>query len=183
MDGYSYLSEAGVDRRIIELSRETEAELLPAYKRADSIAEYNQLKVLEAMRKNKLSDAHFAGSTGYGYNDLGRETLENIYADIFKAESALVRPQLISGTHALTAALFGNLRYGDEMLSAAGKPYDTLKSVIGIRPARGSLAEHGVGYRQADLTDGRVNMDNIYKNITPKTKLVLIQRSKGYDWR
>jgi len=183
MDGYSYLKDMGVDQRIIELSRAAEAEIYPAYERADHIAEYNQLKVLSAMQKQKLSDAHFAGTTGYGYNDLGREALENIYAGVFKAESALVRPQLISGTHALTVALSGNLRYGDEILSAAGKPYDTLEAVIGIRPARGSLAEYGVGYRQADLTDGRINFDNIFRNITPKTRLALIQRSKGYDWR
>jgi len=183
MNGYSYLTNIGVDHKIIALSREAESEISEAYGRADGVAEYNQLKVLDAMRKNKLSEAHFAGSTGYGYNDMGRDTLENIYADVFKAESALARPQIISGTHALTTALFGNLRHGDELLSVAGKPYDTLESVIGIRPARGSLMEHGIGYRQAELTDGQVDMDNIARNITPKTKLALIQRSKGYEWR
>jgi len=183
MDGYSYLKDMGVNQKILDLSREAESEIIPAYRQADQIAEYNQLKVLTAMQKNRLSDAHFAGTAGYGYNDLGRDTLENIYADVFKAESALVRPQLISGTHALTVALSGNLRYGDEMLSAAGKPYDTLETVIGIRPARGSLADQGVGYRQADLINGQISLENIYANITPKTKLALIQRSKGYDWR
>ena len=183
MDGYSYLKEMGIDQQILDLSREAEADLIPAFKHVDCIAEFNQLKVLSAMQKNKLSDAHFAGSTGYGYNDLGRDTLEDIYADVFKADSALVRPQLISGTHAITIALSGNLHYGDELLSAAGKPYDTLEQVIGIRPARGSLAEYGVAYKQADLTDGQINIDNIIQNITNKTKLVLIQRSKGYAWR
>ncbi|MDR1560290.1 MAG: methionine gamma-lyase family protein [Clostridiales bacterium] len=183
MDGYTYLEEMGVSRRIIDLSKEAEGESLPAFKHADGIAEYNQLKVLRAMQKNKLSDAHFAGSTGYGYHDLGRDALERIYTDVFKAESALVRPQLISGTHALATALFGNLRYGDEILSTAGKPYDTLEPVIGIRPARGSLAEHGVVYRQADLTDGRIDFENIRNAITSKTKLALIQRSRGYAWR
>ncbi|MDR2650351.1 MAG: methionine gamma-lyase family protein [Clostridiales bacterium] len=183
MDGYSYLKEMGISQKILDLSAEAEYEALPAFKRADGIAEYNQIKVLRSMQKNKLSDAHFAGTDGYGYHDLGREALECIYADVFKAESALVRPQLISGTHALTTALFGNLRHGDEMLSAVGKPYDTLESVIGIRPARGSLAEHGVTYRQADLTDGRINLDSIRNGITSKTRLALIQRSGGYVWR
>ena len=183
MDGYSYLQEMGVNRTIIDMAKQAESELHPAFKRAEDIAEYNQLKVLSAMQKNKLSEAHFAVSTGYGYHDLGRDTLERIYADVFKAESALVRPQLISGTHALTVALFGNLRHGDEMLSAVGRPYDTLARVIGIRPARGSLAEHGVAYRQADLDNGVINYDNIYKSVGKKTKLALIQRSKGYSWR
>jgi len=184
LDVYSGLLEMGISQSVIDLAQEVEAELLSDFKSVDSIAEYNQLKVLSAMQKNRLSDAHFIATTGYGHNDIGRDTLEQIYADVFKAESALVRPQIISGTHALTVALFGNLRYGDEILSAVGKPYNTLEPVIGIRPARGSLAEHGITYRQADLTvDGGVDFDNIRRNITPKTKLVLIQRSKGYAWR
>ncbi|MDR3239086.1 MAG: methionine gamma-lyase family protein [Clostridiales bacterium] len=185
MNAYDYLiDEMGVDARIAALAAEAEAELRPLFACADGVAEYNQLKVLRAMQKNKLSDIHFALTTGYGYHDMGRDTLENIYAELFHAEAALVRPQMISGTHALTVALFGNLRYGDELLSPVGKPYDTLESVIGIRAASGSLREHGVTYRQVDLLpDGAVDYDGVAKAITPRTKLVTIQRSKGYAWR
>lgn len=136
------------------------------------------------MQDNKVSDIHFAATTGYGYNDLGRDTLEDVYASVFHAESALVRPQLISGTHALHIALSGNLRPGDELLSPVGKPYDTLEEVIGIRDSVGSLKEYGVSYRQVDLLpDGTFDYENIAKAINEKTKLVTIQRSKGYDPR
>lgn len=150
----------------------------------DELSEYNQLKVIEAMQKNKVSEACLLGTTGYGYNDLGRETLEKVYADIFHTEDALVRPQITCGTHALTLALMSNLRPGDELLSPVGKPYDTLEEVIGIRPSKGSLAEYGIRYSQVDLLpDGSFDYDNIRKAITSKTKLVTIQRSKGYQTR
>ncbi len=150
----------------------------------DEVAEYNQLKVLKAMQKYKVSEAHFAATTGYGYNDLGRDTLEDVYAEVFQTESALVRPQLISGTHALTIALSGNLRPGDEILSPVGKPYDTLEGVIGITKSRGSLAEYGITYAQVDLLEnGKFDYDGIKAAINERTKLITIQRSKGYQTR
>ncbi|NLK21080.1 MAG: hypothetical protein GX308_03095 [Epulopiscium sp.] len=173
----------GLKPATIEFCMEIEKEMEEQFKNIDTIAEYNQLKILHAMQKNKLSDIHFAATTGYGYNDLGRDTIESIYADIFKTESGLVRPQLISGTHALTVALFGNLRAGDELLSPVGKPYDTLEGVIGIREVRGSLKEHGVTYRQVDLKDNQFDYNAIKEAINKKTKMVTIQRSKGYMWR
>ena len=142
------------------------------------------MKVIKAMQENRVSDIHFAATTGYGYNDLGRDTLEAVYASVFHTESALVRPNLISGTHALTVALSGNLRPGDELLSPVGKPYDTLEEVIGIRDSVGSLKEYGVVYRQVDLlSDGTFDYESIEKAVNEKTKLVTIQRSKGYDTR
>ncbi|MCI1931647.1 MAG: methionine gamma-lyase family protein [Clostridia bacterium] len=173
-----------IDKKVLEYSEKCFGEIEDKFSEIDKITEYNQLKVLHAMQKNRLSEAHFASTTGYGYNDLGRDTLEQIYADIFHAESALVRPQIISGTHALTVALSGNLRPGDEILSPVGMPYDTLQGVIGIRPEKGSLAEYGITYKQVDLLpDGNFDWDGIKKAISPKTKLVTIQRSKGYEWR
>ncbi len=161
-----------------------EKELLETWGSIDKIMHINGAKVLHAMQKNKLSDTHFAATTGYGYNDLGREVVEQIYADVFKTEAGLVRPQLISGTHALTVALFGNLRPGDELLSPVGKPYDTLEGVIGIRPTNGSLKEYGITYKQVDLNpDFSFNYDGIREAITDKTKLITIQRSKGYSYR
>lgn len=163
---------------------EKEKEIKKQFQEMEEITEYNQLKILAAMQKNKLSDVHFAATTGYGYNDLGRDTLEQIYADVFHAESGLVRPQLISGTHALTIALAGNLRPGDEILSPVGIPYDTLQGVIGIRKEKGSLSEYGITYRQVDfLPDYSFDFEGIRNAIHEKTKLVTIQRSKGYDWR
>ena len=136
------------------------------------------------MQKNRVSDIHFSGTTGYGYNDLGRETLEQVYADVFHTEDALVRPQIVCGTHALYTALAGNLRPGDELLSPVGKPYDTLEEVIGIRESNGSLREYGISYRQVDLLpDGTFDYDGIRGAINEKTKLVTIQRSKGYASR
>ena len=164
--------------------QECEKELQPIYAKIDETMHLNGAKVLHAMQKNRLSDIHFAATTGYGYNDLGRETVEQIYADIFKAEAGLVRPQLMSGTHALTVALFGNLRPGDELLSPVGKPYDTLEGVIGIRETPGSLAEYGITYKQVDLKeDYSFDYEGIQAAITEKTKLVTIQRSKGYSYR
>ena len=173
-----------IDKKVLDYALKCEKEIENKFDEIDRITEYNQLKVLKAMQKNKLSDAHFASTTGYGYNDLGRDTLEQIYADIFHAESALVRPQIISGTHALTVALAGNLRPGDEILSPVGIPYDTLQGVIGIREEKGSLKEYGITYRQVDLLpDGSFDYEGIKKAINEKTKLVTIQRSKGYEWR
>ena len=154
------------------------------FKAIDETAEYNQLKVINAFHKEKVGEACLFGTKGYGYNDLGRDTLERVYADVFKTEDALVRPQITCGTHALALALLSNLRPGDELLSAAGKPYDTLESVIGIRDAKGSLKEYGISYAQADLKeDGSFDLDAIKDKINDKTKLVTIQRSKGYQTR
>ncbi len=150
----------------------------------DQVAEYNQLKVIKAMQDRRVSDIHFAATTGYGYNDLGRDTLEEVYAAAFHAEAALVRPQLTCGTHALTIALSGNLRPGDELFSPVGKPYDTLEGVIGIRESRGSLAEYGITYAQADLlANGDFDYDAIRSSMNERTKMVTIQRSKGYATR
>ncbi len=150
----------------------------------DEIAEYNQAKVLAAMQKNKVSAGCFAATSGYGYDDMGRDTMERVYADVFHTEAALVRPQITCGTHALTVALSANLLPGDELLSPVGLPYDTLQEVIGIRPSPCSLAEYGVSYRQVDLLeDGSFDYEGIRKAINEKTKLVTIQRSKGYATR
>ena len=150
----------------------------------DRVAEYNRAKVLRAMQKNRVSAACFVPTSGYGYDDLGRDTLERVYADVFHTESALVRPQITCGTHALTVALSANLLPGDELLSPVGLPYDTLQEVIGIRESPCSLAEYGVVYRQVDLLpDGSFDYEGIRKAINPKTKLITIQRSKGYATR
>ncbi|SHM19145.1 Cystathionine beta-lyase family protein involved in aluminum resistance [Anaerosporobacter mobilis DSM 15930] len=174
----------GIDNKVLEYCKTIETSLKDRFDAIDKVAEYNQMKVIKAMQENRLSDVHFSATTGYGYNDLGRETLESIYASVFHAESALVRPQLTCGTHALTIALSGNLRPGDEILSPVGKPYDTLEGVIGIQPSRGSLAEYGVTYRQVDLLeDGAFDYEGIKNALNEKTKLVTIQRSKGYQTR
>jgi cystathionine beta-lyase family protein involved in aluminum resistance len=181
---YDYMqTDMGVSQRIAELANRCEEKLAPLFAEAEAVAGVNQLKVLKAMQDSRLSESHFGFASGYGYNDSGRECLESVYAKTFKAELALARPQIISGTHALTVALFGNLRSGDELLSAFGKPYDTLDSCIGLRPAKGSLAEHGVAYRQAELKNGRPDLKDIADHVGPKTKLVLFQRSRGYAWR
>lgn len=174
----------GISSQVMALGKEMEESLTERFKEIDETAEYNQMKVIKAMQDNRVSDIHFAATTGYGYNDLGRDTLEAVYASVFHTESALVRPNLISGTHALTVALSGNLRPGDELLSPVGKPYDTLEEVIGIRDSTGSLKEYGVVYRQVDLLkDGTFDYESIKKAVNEKTKLVTIQRSKGYDTR
>lgn len=150
----------------------------------DRVAEYNQAKVLSALQKNHVSVACFAASSGYGYDDMGRDTLERVYADVFHTEAALVRPQITCGTHALTVALSANLLPGDELLSPVGLPYDTLQEVIGIRPSPCSLAEYGVTYRQVDLLEnGTFDYEGIRAAINEKTKLITIQRSKGYATR
>ncbi len=176
--------DLGIKKEIYELGENILKKLEKRFEEIDRVCEYNQLKVLNAMRKNRLSDIHFAATTGYGYNDLGRDTLEAVYASVFKGEDALVRPQLVSGTHALHVALSSNLRPGDELFSPVGKPYDTLEEVIGIRPSKGSLAEYNITYRQADLKeDGSFDFEAIKAGINEKTKLVTIQRSKGYAER
>ena len=174
----------GISRPVLEYGLKIEEQLKDRFQAIDKRAEYNQLKVLRGMQENRVSDIHFAATTGYGYNDLGRDTLEAVYASVFHGESALVRPQLISGTHALNIALSGNLRPGDELLSPVGKPYDTLEEVIGIRPSCGSLKEYGVTYRQVDLKeDGSFDYEGIREALNERTRLVTIQRSKGYATR
>ena len=174
----------GISKRVAEFSSEILEKLKPRFEEIDKIAEYNQAKVTLAMQKNRVSAECFAGSTGYGYNDMGRETLEAVYATCFNTEAALVRPQITCGTHALAIALSANLLPGDELLSPVGKPYDTLEEVIGIRESACSLKEYGVSYRQVDLLeDGTFDYENIKKAINEKTKLVTIQRSKGYQSR
>ena len=176
--------QLGIEKKVLEFGKEIEGLLSERFAAIDETAEYNQLKVIKAMQDNRVSDIHFAATTGYGYNDLGRDTLEDVYASVFHTESALVRPNLISGTHALHVALSGNLRPGDELLSPVGKPYDTLEEVIGIRESAGSLKEYGVIYRQVDLLpDGSFDFDGIAAAVNEKTKLVTIQRSKGYATR
>ncbi len=184
LDMYEMYKEIGISKEVYEFGEKILDDLKDRFEEFDRVCEYNQLKVLQAMRKNKVSAECLLGTTGYGYNDLGRETLERVYADTFKGEDALVRPQITCGTHALALALMSNLRPGDELLSPVGKPYDTLEEVIGIRPSQGSLAEYNITYRQVDLlSDGGVDYENIKKAINEKTKLVTIQRSKGYAMR
>lgn len=176
--------EAGISPQVYAYGEAVWNSLKSRWEEIDAISEYNQMKVIKAMQKNRVSEACLMGTTGYGYNDLGRETLERVYADVFHTEDALVRPQITCGTHALALALMSNLRPGDELLSPVGKPYDTLEEVIGIRPSRGSLAEYGIAYRQVDLlADGGFDYENIKKAINEKTRLVTIQRSKGYQTR
>ncbi len=174
----------GISKEVYEFGKEILKGLKERFDKIDEIAEFNQMKVLNAMQECKVSDIHFAATTGYGYNDLGRDTLEEVYAKVFRTEDALVRPQIVSGTHALAIALSSQLRPGDELLSPVGKPYDTLEEVIGIRESVGSLAEYGVKYRQVDLLeDGSFDWENIRKAINENTKMVTIQRSKGYQTR
>ena len=176
--------EIGISAPVLEFGTKIEKELKERFDEIDHVAEYNQLKVIKAMQENRVNAACFNYASGYGYDDQGRDTLEEVYASVFHTESALVRPQVTCGTHALALALGANLRPGDELLSAGGKPYDTLEEVIGIRPSNGSLAEYGVSYRQVDLLpDGTFDFENIKKAINEKTKMVTIQRSKGYQTR
>ena len=174
----------GISDKIYDYSNDILEGLKERFDNIDKNAEYNQLKVINAMQKNRVAEMHLSGTTGYGYNDSGRDTLEQVYADIFKTESALVRPQITCGTHALNVALSANLRPGDELLSPVGKPYDTMDEIIGIRPSKGSLKEYGVTYSQVDLlADGSFDYNGIKQAINSRTKLVTIQRSKGYASR
>lgn len=174
----------GISEAVYRYGEEILTSLTPRFVQIDQTAEYNQMKVIHAMQTAGVSEACLLGTTGYGYNDLGRDTLEKVYADVFRTEDALVRPQITCGTHALALALMSNLRPGDELFSPVGKPYDTLEEVIGIRPSRGSLAEYGITYRQVDLLpDGGFDYEGIRAAVNEKTRLVTIQRSKGYQTR
>ncbi len=180
----SLYEEMGISQKVYEYGQAALEKLQQRFEEIDRIAEYNQAKVLAAMQKNKVSAVCFAATTGYGYDDVGRDNLEKVYADVFHTEAALVRPQITCGTHALTVALSANLLPGDELLSPVGLPYDTLQEVIGIRSSPCSLAEYGVSYRQVDLlSDGSFDYDGIRNAINSKTKLITIQRSKGYATR
>lgn len=185
MDLNNFLEQNfNINKKVIDYINGVDKKLLNEYNKIDEIEQFNQYKVISAMQKNKLSDIHFAGSTGYGYNDIGRDTVEKIYADIFKTEDGLVRAQIVSGTHALNIALSSNLKHGDELLSPVGKPYDTLEKVIGIKKSKNSLIDNGIIYKQVDLLeDDSFDYDKIEQTITNKTKLVTIQRSKGYSLR
>lgn len=175
--------QMGIDEKVLEISDKIISDLSHRFQEIDKIAEYNQLKVMSAFQKNKVAEAHFAPTTGYGYNDLGRDTLEKVYADVFHTEDALVRPQITCGTHALGIALSANLRPGDKLMYISGKPYDTLEEVIGIRPSTGSLAEYGIIYDQVDLlNNGDFDYDGIKSKLDGVT-MVGIQRSKGYATR
>ena len=174
----------GIRKSVYDYGERICRDLKDRFEAIDLVAEYNQLKILDAFHRERVSEACLSGSSGYGYNDIGRDTLEKVYAGVFKTEDALVRPQITCGTHALALALMSNLRPGDELLSAAGKPYDTLEEVIGIRPSKGSLREYGITYAQADLkSDGGFDFDAISSKINERTRLVTIQRSKGYETR
>ena len=175
-------SELGISDKVIDYAESVLKKLSSRFNEIDKVTEYNQLKVLKAMQDCRVSEACLLGTTGYGYNDIGRDTLEEVFAHVFHTEAALVRPQITCGTHALALALMSNLRPGDELLSPVGKPYDTLEEVIGIRESKGSLAEYGISYKQVDLLENG-DFDNIKKAISEKTKLVTIQRSKGYQTR
>lgn len=180
----NYYMELGVDEGVYDYAQEVEKELKSRFEIMDAVAERNQLKVLKAMQKNKIAEAHLSGTTGYGYNDIGREAIEAVYADIFGTEDALVRPQITCGTHALGLALGAVLRPGDEILAVSGKPYDTLEEVIGIRESKGSLAEYGITYAQVDLLqNGEFDYEGIRQAAGSRTKLIHIQRSKGYASR
>ena len=173
-----------MDEKIIKLVNDSEKELDKEFKKIDEICEYNSLKVLNAFWNNKLSESHFSQTTGYGYDDIGRDVIEKIYAEIFGAEDALVRSQFISGSHALTVALFAYLRPGDTMLSISGLPYDTLHEVIGIVPNDSSLKSFGVNYEQIDLINDDFDYEKIEERLKKsKIKLIEIQRSKGYSTR
>ncbi len=176
--------ELGICEDVYEYGEKIISSLNSQFEEIDRVSEFNQAKVLFAMQKNRVNATHFAATTGYGYNDFGRDNLEKVYADVFHTEDALVRPQITCGTHALAVALSANLLPGDELLSPAGGPYDTLEEVIGIRPSPCSLKEYGITYRQVDLLpSGAFDYDGIKKAINDKTRLVTIQRSKGYKTR
>ncbi|MBE6632513.1 MAG: hypothetical protein E7623_07430 [Ruminococcaceae bacterium] len=184
MSGNTIYNKLGIDSPVYDFGENILKELKERFEEIDRIAEYNQYKVISAMQNNRLNATHFAATTGYGYNDAGRETLEAVYAECFGTEAALVRPQITCGTHALAVALSANLLPGDELYSPVGLPYDTLQEVIGIRESKCSLKEYGVSYRQTDLLpDGSFDYEGIRSAINEKTALVTIQRSKGYATR
>ncbi|MGP1569303.1 MAG: aminotransferase class I/II-fold pyridoxal phosphate-dependent enzyme [Eubacteriales bacterium] len=178
-------NEFGISEKTLKFVQEAENEVSEIFGKLDEIAQYNQYKVLAAFQKNKVSDIHFAWNTGYGYNDVGREIVEKVYADIFKTEAALVRPLIVSGTHALSLTLCGVLRPGDELIYVTGRPYDTLEEVIGIRgKGAGSLKEFGISYKQVELcSDGQIDLNAVKNAVTDKTKMISIQRATGYSER
>lgn len=176
------LKDFGIDENIIDLSNEVMKEIKPYIQKVEQITEYNQLKVIQAMNNTGLSDFHLSDSTGYGYGDMGKEVIENIYKNVFCAEDALVRPQIVSGTHAIALCLYGVLRPGDELLSVTGTPYDTLKDVL-VGNKNGSLKDFDIRYSQVDLVNNKPNYNAIIKSINKNTKMVLIQRSRGYSLR
>ena len=179
-------NEYSIDESICDLAERVEDDIKGEFVDIDKIKEYNQYKVLKAFQNNRVSDSHFTNSTGYGYGDIGRDTFDKVYADVFRCEDALVRPHIVSGTHAIAVALFGNLRPSDTILSVTGMPYDTLESIIGIEESPGSLKEYGVKYKQVDLlSDGGFDYENIKKNLLDDNtiRLIEIQRSTGYGWR
>ena len=176
--------ELGIDADVFAFGKKVEAELEDRFRTIDETAEYNQLKVISAMHACRVSEACLTGTTGYGYNDLGRDTLEQVFAKTFHTEAALVRPLIACGTHALAIALFGNLRPGDELLSVSGKPYDTMQTVIGYdNPSLGSLKEFGILYDELPMADGKVDIKGIAGKLKSNTRMVLIQRSRGYSMR
>lgn len=181
----SFLKEKyGISDKILELSKKADIKAAEAYKKAEEICEYNSLRVLKAFADHNVSEAHLGVSTGYGYDDVGRDTLERIYADVFGGEDALVRHNIVNGTMAIATCLYGVLRPGDTLVAATGKPYDTLEEVIGIRSgSSGSLKDFGINYRQVDMIDSKVDFDGLAEAIDDSVKAVIIQRSKGYDWR
>ena len=184
MENFEIYQQLNISKKVYELGEKIEFSLKSRFDEIDKIAELNQAKVLIAFQNNRVDTACMQSSTGYGYDDIGRDKLEKSYADVFRCESALVRPQITCGTHALTVALSANLLPGDELLAPAGKPYDTLEEVIGVRPSPCSLKEYGVSYKQVDLLpNGAFDYDSIKKAISEKTKMVTIQRSKGYQMR
>lgn len=173
-----------IANEIIDFVNKKEKMISNKFNRIDEISEYNQLKILSAMQKSRLDSTHFNWTTGYGYGDIGREKVEKIYSDIFNTEDALVRPTIVSGTHALSLTLFGILRPGDEIISASGKPYDTLLKVLGERGEEsGNLKEYNINYKEVPLKNNEIDIDNLIKSITTKTKIVMIQRSTGYSFR
>jgi len=175
----------GIDPQVMNIIDKAEKAVEPVFSDLDDITAYNQYKVLEAFQKNNISDMHFTWTTGYGYDDPGREAIEKVYSDIFRTEASLVRPIIVNGTHALTLTLTGILRPGDELIYCTGNPYDTLEDVIGLRnEGRGSLKEFGISYDQVELkADGTIDFDALGKVIKPNTKICAIQRSTGYGWR
>ena len=184
MNNMAMYAQLGISEKVYRFGEEVLESLRERFDGIDRVAEYNQGKVISAMQKNRVNAACFAGTTGYGYNDMGRDTLERVYADTFHTEAALVRPSIVCGTHALAVALSANLLPGDELLSPVGRPYDTLEEVIGIRKSACSLAEYGVTYDEVNLLpDGGIDYEGIRAKIKPQTKMVTIQRSKGYATR
>jgi len=181
-----YMDEYGINERVVGLSKECEAKISKIFKNIEDIRELNQLKVIKAMHDNKISDSHFTGTTGYGYGDRGRNVIDDVYAEVFKAEDAFVRHGISTGTHAIALCMYALLRPGQELLSITGKPYDTLREVIGMgkNEKNGSLKDFGIEYTQVDLLENsKFNYDGIKQALNAKTKIVFIQRSRGYEWR